>query len=383
MICVNLTRVALVNQEDTALRVVSVRPHEDARWLSFVQERPDALVYHHPTWLEVLEREFPNQGAHLLCEDGDGRVRGVLPLAWTRGLPLGLGGHLGAARLSSLPRTPVAGPLATHDDAAAALLRAAAAQAGTRPGTRLQVKVGEPSLDGMVDGLVGTPWRTTYRLRLPERPEDLRFGDSRNHGRIKWAVKKANRNGVGTRLADTHADLRSWYELYLDTMRDNFVPARPFRFFAALWDLLRPAGLMWLVLAERQAGGRSSIIAGSVILVHGETAFYAFSGRSRSHLDLRPNEVIQWQAIHDACRDGFRHYDLGEVPWGNTSLRQFKEKWANDARPLHRYYMPAVPVRDEPDREGHMAGRRQLAATWRLVPRPVTAAVGDRLHAFL
>lgn len=372
-----------MDEEDGALRVVDVRPYEDERWLSFVRQHPDALVYHHPAWLEALEREFPGRAAHLACEDGDGQVRGVLPLAWTRGLPLGLGGHLGAPRLSSLPRTPLAGPLGTDRAALGALLRAAARRTTARRGTRLQVKVGEPSLDGLVDGLVGTPWRRTYGLRLPDKPEEVRFGDSRNHGRIKWAVRKAGRHGVGTRLAETSADLRAWYELYLDTMRDNFVPARPFRFFAALWDLLRPAGLLWLLLAEQRAGGRSSIIAGSVILLHGGTAFYAFSGRSRSHLDLRPNEVIQWQAVHDACRAGLRHYDLGEVPRGNASLRRFKEKWAQEARPLYRYYLPAVAPESEGDDEKHGVGRRQLEAAWRMVPLRATAALGDRMYAFL
>src|SRR2546421_7764075 len=89
------------------LSVVRVDPMSDPRWEAFIAAHPDASVYHHARWIEVLTREYRRPAICLACVDRRQNVRGVLPLLETRGLPLA-GGTTGR-RISSLPRTPVAG----------------------------------------------------------------------------------------------------------------------------------------------------------------------------------------------------------------------------------------------------------------------------------
>ncbi|HEX5503695.1 MAG TPA: hypothetical protein VFW96_13815, partial [Thermomicrobiales bacterium] len=129
-----------------APRVVEVDPQGDPRWAAFVAAHPAATVYHHPAWLRVLETAHGYRPRHLACEDAAGEVCGVLPLFYKRGLVTG-------RCLSSLPHTPIAGPLARDPAAAAALVRAAAARAARRPGLRLQLKLPAPALDGLVPGV--------------------------------------------------------------------------------------------------------------------------------------------------------------------------------------------------------------------------------------
>jgi len=361
--------------------VVQIDTTTDPRWEAFVASHPDALVYHHPAWLQVLEREYGRRPLGLACEDAEGRLVGVLALLHTRGLPLGGGGSRTGRRLSSLPRTPVAGPLAADPTAAAALVRAAVERVRAEPGTRLELKPWAADLDGVVDGLARAAWRSTFVMHLPESPEELRFGTSRNHARIKWAVGKAARLGIRVRCAETEADLRAWYGLYLETMRLHVVPPRPYRFFKAAWDLLRPRGLLRLLIAE--AAGRP--LAGSIFLMSGRTVWYAFNGSRREDLGLRPNDLIQWQALHDACRAGYRYYDLGEVADCHAGLAEFKSKWGAVARRLDRYYYPALGGREHDDDAPETAGRlRRLASTaWRRLPLGTTARLGDLAYAYL
>lgn len=367
------------------MRVVELDVGRDPRWDAFVQSHPEGLVFHHSTWLRSLEREYPSNVVALACEDGDGRLHGLLPLATTRGMPLGLGGAGARRRLSSLPRTPVAGPLATSRGALTALVRAAVDRAREQPALLLQLKMSAPELDGLVEGLAGRPWRYNYVLELPDNQEAVRFGNARNHSRIRWAVNKATRNGVHVRPARSEAELRAWYELYLDVNRWRLQPARPYRFFRAAWDLMRPLGLMRLLLAEHRTTGGTRIVAGSVLLMLGSTVFYAFNGRRPDALGLRPNDVIQWHAIHDAAREGFRRYDLGEVATENRDLAAFKSKWGTEAKQLHRYYYP--PPHDEPagygSLEAETRARRLVTAIWRRVPLRMTAIVGDRVYRYL
>ncbi len=232
----------------------------------------------------------------------------------------------------------MAGPLACDAQLAAALIRAAVKRGCREPGARLQLKVPSTQINELVDGVVRLPWKLTYVLELPERSAELHFGSSRNHARIKWAVGKAAKLGVQVRPAETEDELRAWYELYLDTMRWHAVPPRPYRFFKVCWEVLRSRGLMRLLLAEPREAGRSKLPAGSILLMFGQTVFYAFNGRRREDLPLRPNDVIQWRAIHEAHKDGFRYYDFGEVEQTQQGLADFKSKWGAKPTQLYRCY---------------------------------------------
>jgi len=362
---------------DQPLRLCEIDPSADARWDTYVSTHAEGLVYHTSAWLRVLQREYGQTALGLAVEDAEGTVHGVLPLMATKGLPLGLGGSLVGRRLSSLPRTPVAGPLAGRRDGLALLVRGAVQR--IPQGAQLQLKPAEAHLDGLADRVVAHPWRVTYVLELPDRPEQIRFGNSRNNARVRATINSARRQGVTVRRADSIAGVRNWYQLYLQAMRHHAVPARPLRFFEAMWDELRPRGMMRLLLAERD----HELLAGSVLLMFGRTVFYAFNGASRSEFSLRPNDLLQWQAIRDACADGFQHYDLGEVADGEEGLAHFKRKWGAQERRLQRYSSP-------PPRWTHNDGERKyefmaglLKRGWSSVPLQATAVAGRLIYRYL
>lgn len=360
---------------DAVLRVTEVDTQMDPCWKAFVAAHPGGTIYHHPVWLEVLAKVYGYKPAHLACKDTNGQIRGVLPLFHTRGLVTGYG-------LASLPRTPVAGPLALDSQATTALLKAAL-QRLEGPRARLRVTAPSAHLDGLVQGVSGTPWELTFVLTLPAQLNDLRFGNARNHARIKWAINKSAKHGVRVRLAETKRDLKSWYQLYLDTMRWHAVPPRPYHFFEVCWELLQARGLMRLLLAEQQNGGECRLLAGSVFLMFGQSVFYAFNGRDPKTLALRPNDAIQWRAIHDACKEGFRRYDFGEVVESNEGLAQFKGKWGAEASWLYRYYYP-LPQNSEATTLKVDGYPYQLArAVWRRLPIRITALLGNWIYKHL
>ncbi len=359
----------------STLRVAEVNSWTDQRWGAFVNAQPGSLVYHHPAWLQVLEEAYGYKPVNLICEDADGQLRGILPLFSMRGLLTG-------RRLSSLPRTPVAGPLACDREAAALLVREAVERTRSEKGTQFQLKMMSNALDGLVEGVVGVPWRETYVLELPEKPELMRIGNSRNHARIKWSVNKATRLGVQVHQAETERELEAWYKLYLETMRWVAVPPRPYHFFKVAWERLQPHGLLRLLLANRIEGGQTRLLAGSLLLMSGQTVFYAFTGWRREDLSLRPNDVIQWRAIHDACAEGYRYYDFGEVTKDNRGLAEFKSKWSAQSQWMYRYYYPApreleVGILDSPS-----PARRLVSAVWQRLPIKATVLLSDLAHHY-
>jgi Acetyltransferase (GNAT) domain len=369
---------------DSEKRRVIQMDMKDPRWDAFVLAAPGATVFHHSGWLAALENEYGQRTLRLACEEPDGTVSGVLPLMVTRGLPLGIGGASAGRRVSSLPRTPIAGPLGTSVGALEALGEAALVHARSA-GLRLQLKLATSALDGLIPDLQGTPWRLSYVKPLPDDPDRLRYGKSRNHARITWAVRKAEREGLRVRDAVTEEDLRDWYRLYLDVNRWRGIPSRPYRLFQAAWEHLRPDGFLRLMLVHQKQSGRDVLLAGSMLLMLGDTAFYAFNGRLRQALHLRPNDFLQWHAMRDAAAAGYRWYDFGEVEEGNDGLAAFKAKWDTEIRMLMRYHSPPLSVDQiEYSRSGNWLWPRRIAlSVWRRMPLSVTTFAGDQVYRFL
>jgi len=384
-----------------SLRVVEVDFRRDPRWEKFISSHPDALIYHHPGWLSALESEYRQKCISLACEDERGQLSAVLPLFYTRGLPLKLGSIATGRRLSSLPRTPIAGPLALTQEAAAAIVQYAIELASSQPGVQLEIKTRIADLDKSVGALTCTPWRPTYVEELPPMVEGavwqdfwenlrlprncttcqgcrrLRFGNARRQHRVNWAVNKAIKLGLEVRDAETEEDLAQWYGLYLLTMRHNAVPPRPYRLFQSLWSSLRPAGKMRLLLAEQSKIDEKRMVAGSILLQFGQTVFYAFTGCAPGDFCLHPHDILQIEAIRSACRSGFRWYDFGEVAEGHEDLAQFKTKWGGDPKGLYRYYYPA-PVEQKSGGDGRVVSSARRI--WRSLPPRATAVLGDLIY---
>jgi hypothetical protein len=268
--------------------------------------------------------------------------------------------------------------------ATTAVLREALRYISQTAGVRLQIKVQGPELDGMIDGLEGMPWRSSYLLRLPSKSQAAYcISNGEHRASIKRALNKARNSGVYVRPAESEAELEVWYQLYLETMRRVVVPPRPYRFFVALWELLKPRGMMQLLLAEQATMPRGRVIAGSVFLMFGQTVSYAFGASRTKDLSLRPNDMIQWHAIHEACRRGFRFIDFGEVPEGCDDLARFKKKWGSESVRLHRYYYPTPRELNSGFVESGGHPDLLIRAIWRRLPLIATSWLGDWIYARL
>ena len=355
-------------------RIVDVDPQSDSRWQAFVASRPDALVFHHPAWLAALEEAYGYRPHHLACENREHEIVGILPLVYKRGLVTG-------RTFSSLPHSLAAGPLAADAAAATLLVEGAVDRARDRRNARLQLRTWEPGLDSIAPAMAGRPGVGMYVVRLPDSSQELRFGDSRNHGAIKRAVQKAANAGVRIRAAEDDRDLREWYRLYIDTMRTHGAVAHSYRFVDALWQLLRPHGLVELLLAEGP-GRDGGLLAGSLFLRWGKSSvFFALNGRRPDALPLRPNDAIHWRAIHDAWRDGVREYNLGGAE-GNPGLVRFKRKWGAEPHRLYRYYFPSP--RDSTLTLSRLDNpvARMATTTWKHLPTRAVERLGDLLYRY-
>ena len=285
--------------------------------------------------------------------------------------------------MSSLPRTPVGGPVFIRPEYALPLLQAAIELTEALGGVQLQIKSQMQLPTELVHELISVPWRPTYVLEIPNRTEELRFGDARNRHNIKWAVKKAEQNGMTVRPAENESELVAWYPLYLQTMRRNLVPARPLRLFVAMWRNLVSRGLMRLQLAEQKQDNGQRVVAGSIFLTFGDTTWYAFTGIGDKDLGLHANDLILWHSINEFCGTGVRRFDFGEVSEDHPELVRFKTKWGARPQDQYRYYSSDPPVGSRDQKTLLGLPMQLIRRIWQRLPLRVTAQLGDWIYSRL
>ena len=115
------------------------------------------------------------------------------------------------------------------------------------------------------------------------------------------------------------------------TRRRQGVPVQPRRFFELLWRRLVCTGRASILLAD--AGGREAV-AGALFLSTGHCTIYKFGASDVDSLRFRPNHLLFWTAIEEACARGDRRFDFGRTDLNNYGLRAFKSGWGAEERPL-------------------------------------------------
>lgn len=352
-----------VPEADSSLRIIEIDPQTDLRWqamVSSVPAIPDPV--YHPTWLKILAEVFGSRPLHLACEDNAGQVVGILPLFYRHGW------HRGRNIISIFT-----GPLARDDQVRIALVRGAIERTRAEKGARLHLKVMSNAADDLIEEVSILPAYETYMLALPERPELLRLNSS-----IKRAINKATRSGVQVRQAQNEGDLRAWYRLYVQTMRKLVVLPLPFRYFQVAWRELHSKGLLRLLLAEQLEAGHRRLLGGILILLYGQTVSFTSAGWQEEEQGLRANDLLHWQAIQDACAEGFGWYDFGDVDLGNEGLARYKGKWGSEAKMVYDYSYPASnnAIHDTHDRSNKPT-YRLLHAVWPHLPISAISLVSD------
>lgn len=155
-------------------------------------------------------------------------------------------------------------------------------------------------------GFEGVQPKYVFRLDISPDEETLL---KQMHQKTRYNVKLAQKKGVTIRMGSKE-DLPEFYRVLKETTeRDRFL-VRSYSYFEDMYDLLHPAGLAELFLAEYEG----EIISGTLALIIGEKAWYLYGASSNEHRNVMPNYLIQWEMIRWAKSKGCTMYDFRGVP---------------------------------------------------------------------
>lgn len=289
---------------------------DDARWRAFVDQSADATPFHHPAWARLLALTYRYDGFAIAVVDGSGRVVAGAPLIEVRDFSF-------RRAWISLPYTDECPPLANDFRSRRELFHALG---------RVDERFNAPRIE--VRGVIGAcGWRTATDAVISEL--ELEVDTERVRGRLNRSTRhniaRAQRDGVVVRRATDAKDLDAFYALHTRTRRRQGVPVQPRRFFSLLWSQLVERGLAFILLAD---AGERKAVAGALFLASYGTTVYKFGASDADSWRLRPNHLILWTAIEDACARGDRRFDFGRTDLSNSGLRTFKGRWGAEERPL-------------------------------------------------
>lgn len=316
---------------------------DDLQWQAFVSSCADAGPFHHPAWAQLLAECYGLRPFALVLSDAEGTIEAGIPVLGGRG------------RLLSLPFTDACRPLVRSEHVRQEFA-AELAHVG-------QIELRGP-LEG--DGLVQRVRGVTHLLDLENDADAVR---ARFRPQMRRNVTRAEREGVVVRRAELRADLvDTFYALHLRTRRRQGVPVQPRRFFGLLWDGLLAQGLGTLLLAYSGA----MPVAGAVFLHWNHAVTYKFGASDPAYWRLRPNNLLFWEAIREACARGDRTFDFGRTELDNVGLREFKSGWGAREQPLVYSFAGTAP-----HAEARGLVLRALGTAIRRSPAWVCRAVGE------
>lgn len=147
----------------------------------------------------------------------------------------------------------------------------------------------------------------------------------------KWRynVRLAARKGITVRVAETLADISSWYQLLQTTGERDAFGIHELAYYERVWNLMHPHDEARLFLAEHE--GR--LLAGIFVGLFARQAIYLFGASGNEGRQLMPNYALQWEAIRWAKQRDALLYDFWGIPETDaeseamSGVYRFKRGW--------------------------------------------------------
>lgn len=335
-------------------------PVPTADWITFINQYPQATIFHHPFWINLLAACYGYRPILLALQNGEGLMTAGLPL-------MQVNSWLTGQRAISLPFSDFCPPLGDDQDVLSILLNKLwiwKQQANVR---FIQINWPIEMSEHQV-----YPGETFFRHITPlsSNPNEV---TSKYKSKVRRFVQQAEKMGVISRKGDAWSDITQFYKLHILTRKRLGVPVQPLRFFRFIWEILIAKGMGFCILSYKD----DQPIAGAIFLCFNRVLTYKFGASEPAYWHLRPNHQIFANAIRWGCENGYRMFDWGRTDFDDVGLRDFKLGWGSEEQVL-RYSILADQPLPEQLSKGYL--RRQMVSVIQHSPPWVCRMIGELLY---
>ncbi len=198
------------------------------------------------------------------------------------------------------------------------------------------------SKGGVLGQALFTPY--TYILDLTPSAEDI-FNNCKS--KTRYNIRLSKKKGVQITEDTSEQGMEDYLKLLSETTeRQGFYAHGP-EYFRTMWKTIGQSGLLRILKATYEG----KVITCWIIFLFNGVGYYPYGASSREHRDVMANNLMMWEALMMAKREGCTSFDM----WGALGPDPDpKHKWYG----FHRF------------KEGYGATLMQSIGTYDLVINP-------------
>jgi len=345
------------------MKIISIDPIRSPLWKQLI-EKKNSDVFHSQQWLKVQEQTYDfNIRAKVLLDGADTPVAGFPYVAINDML---------SPRIVSIPFSDYCDPIINNLDEWKALTQKIVDR---EKSISIRCLHNEIPLDDKRFKLVNKArW---HGINLMPDIEELY---KNIHSSSKRAVRKAQKEGISIRLSQSEDDLRTFYEMHLNIRKKKYrLLAQSYSFLKNIWCNFIKSDQGALMLAEYEG----QIIAGVLYLKWKNRLYYKFNASAINNLNLRPNDLIMWEGIKYAKKQGLEFLDLGLSDWDQEGLLRYKRKYATEEKTISFLkYIPEIKQNERDAQIRSVIHKLTDVFTQDSVSNDVTEQAGNILYRF-
>ena len=334
------------------------RDFQHDKWDDFVHKSPACGFYHLYGWRRVMENTYGHETFYIMARDGEA-IRGILPLFEVRWPG-------GKKHIYSMPGGLVADGERVFD----CLFAEAGRIAKGRKARSLVIR----------DGLQRWPAaneienkKAYYTCYLPlERDTDKMW--KRFNDKARNQVRKARRSGLSVSSHEEGVEI--FYRLYARHMRDLGTPAIPLRFFKNMHETFcRDMKILFVKHNNR-------IIGGMLLCLLKDLASDPFAVSLKEYRALCPNNILYWEAISFACRQGKKYFDMGRSQPASGTFH-FKKQWNPEIRRLYNYGKTLISEKKSSPFADSARDNAWFTKIWKILPVGIATGTGRFIRRYV
>jgi len=173
----------------------------------------------------------------------------------------------------------------------------------------------------------------TLILDLTKNSEELL---AQTHHKTRYNIGLAERKGL-TVKAD-HNQLDVFYNLLSKTKERQAIGIHSKKYYQKMTEVLAPEKMLNIFTAEFQGKNLAAIL----VAYFNQTAYYLHGGSDPAFRQLMAPHLLQWTAIQEAQKNGYKFYDFWGVAPDVVKIKR-EENWRGITR-FKRGFAPAAPI---------------------------------------
>jgi hypothetical protein len=292
-----------------------VNPLDTSEWDAIVANTPQTIFFHTTSWARVL-RDTYGFPLHYFAEIEADRLHALAPLMET--------GDFRGPRGVGLPFTDYADPFARDGAAAKQLFDSMVSFGKTQRWRRIDLRGCD---------LFEAETKSSFCYGHTVKLGTLQEMESKMAGPMLRSIKKARRLGVEVDFGASMDRMTTFYRLNCLTRKRHGLPPQPLQWFRNIQRHILAAGQGTIGLARY----KSKWIAGGVFFTFKKGAIYKYGASDLSHQEVRPNNLLMWEAMREFAEKKFDSLCLGKTEPFHAGLLQFKESLGGVRKVIREY----------------------------------------------